>query len=257
MFDNSTIEAKPLLFDIPNMSKPPETLAENRVYTSLMALRPPGLSLNAWAQRAGVGRSIFADIRRHGNPTSETLDKLLHVAGVSFVQFDAGLHPVKTEVRGDGTVGFGDVHRKFYGEDPMPALPLYGSAVGGEYGEVEEHIELTELHLNEVLEWLARPVKLAGDKDAYVLTIVGDSMSPRFKPGERVAVSPRASVSIGDDVIVQLRNGTEDRVCMVLIKELVRRGGDYIELKQHNPAVTFRIPWARVAAMHKVGGHYL
>jgi hypothetical protein len=195
MFDNSTIEAKPSLFDIPNMPDQPE----NRVYTSLMALKPPGMSLNAWAQRAGVGRSIFADIRRHGNPTSETLDKLLHVAGVSFVQFDAGLHPVKAEVRSAGIVGLREVSSAFHGDKPLPGLPLYGSAVGGEYGEVEEHIELTELHLNEVLEWLARPAQLASDKDAYVLTIVGDSMSPRFKPGERVAVSPRASVSIGDD----------------------------------------------------------
>jgi hypothetical protein len=257
MFDKSTIVAKPLPFDIPNMSKPPETPPDNRVYTSLMALKPPGLSLNAWAQRAGVGRSIFADIRRHGNPTSETLDKLLHVAGVSFVQFDAGLHPVQSEVRGAGAVGLAEISRAFRGEQPSRDLPLYGSAVGGEYGDVDEHIELTELHLNEVLEWLARPARLVGDKDAYALTIVGDSMAPRFKPGECVAVSPRASIGIGDDVIVQLRNGVDDVVRMVLIKELVRRGSDYVDLKQHNPDQTFRIPWARVSAMHKVGGHYL
>lgn len=231
---------------------------DNAVYRALLAVQPDGLTLSAWATRADLSRSIFQEIRRHGNPTTKTLEKLLGAINVSQAQFEAGLSPVRTEVESAGQLGLGEIRREYFGEEPRAALPLYGSALGGEYGNVDEHIELTELHLNEVLEFLARPRSLSNDKEAYALTIVGDSMVPRYKPGERVAVSPRAGVAIGDDVIVQLRGEEpDDRVVMVLIKELVRRTSDHVELKQHNPATTFRIPLARVAAMHKVKGHYL
>jgi phage repressor protein C with HTH and peptisase S24 domain len=81
-------------------------------------------------------------------------------------------------------------------------------------------------------------------------------MSPRFEPGQRVAVSPREPVSIGDDVIVQLRGaeGDDERVKMVLVKRLVRRTPSFIELRQFNPDTTFRVEAKRVAALHKVKG---
>jgi phage repressor protein C with HTH and peptisase S24 domain len=41
---------------------------------------------------------------------------------------------------------------------------------------------------------------------------------------------------------------------MVLIKELVRRTASYIELRQFNPDVTFKIEVERVAKIHKVVG---
>lgn len=247
------------MFDSTNMMGVAAEAEDKPVYRALMAVKPAELTANAWAVKAGVARSIFNEIRRHGHPSRTTLEKLLGAINVSMVQFEASLDPVKTEVASAGQVGFREIESEYFGDKPLTMLPLYGSAMGGDYGSVDEHIELTELHLNEVLEYLARPRSLSNDKDAYALTIVGDSMAPRYKPGERVAVSPRASVGIGDDVIVQLRavDGEDERVAMVLIKELCRRGGDYVELKQHNPPVTFRIPLARVAAMHKVKGHYL
>jgi phage repressor protein C with HTH and peptisase S24 domain len=125
----------------------------------------------------------------------------------------------------------------------------------------EARLELIELDLGEVLDYLQRPPSLASDKDAYALTILSDSMFPRFSPGERVAVSPRAPVSIGDDVIVQIRGGPHDndddeadRVKTVLVKRLIRRTASHIELRQFNPDETFRIEAARVAAVHKVSG---
>jgi phage repressor protein C with HTH and peptisase S24 domain len=80
-------------------------------------------------------------------------------------------------------------------------VPLLGTAYGGDW---EDEIELTELHLSEVLDNLARPPSLANDDEAYAIEIIGDSMFPRFKPGERAFVSPKAAVRPGDDVIVQL-----------------------------------------------------
>jgi hypothetical protein len=172
-----------------------------------------------------------------------------------FPGWDGGNRIVRSEV-----ASFGD--RPFeekYGSGELPAIPVLGAAIGMTSFDPERHIELTELDANEVLDHVARPVSLARDKEAYALTIVGDSMWPRFRPGRRVIVSPRAPVSIGDDVVVQLR-GTEgdaehrDRVTMVLVKELVRRTATHFELRQFNPDATFQVDSRRVAAIHKVIG---
>jgi hypothetical protein len=146
-------------------------------------------------------------------------------------------------------------------------LPLLGTALGGHVPDLEglddDSADLIELDLGEVIDHLERPAAIASDRDAYALTILGDSMAPRFEPGERILVSPRAPVGIGDDVVVQLRGreGEDERVKLVLVKRLVRRSPSFVELRQFNPEVTFRVPVARLALdsmnrhrIHKVVG---
>jgi phage repressor protein C with HTH and peptisase S24 domain len=121
-------------------------------------------------------------------------------------------------------------------------------------------VETTELRLSEVLDNLARPPSLAGDDEAYAVTVIGDSMAPRFEPGEIVFVSPKSTVSIGDDVIVQIRGrrGEQtlegEKVTDVLIKRLVRRSASFVELRQFNPEKIFRVPADRVSRIHRVRG---
>lgn len=146
-----------------------------------------------------------------------------------------------------------------FGAADLPGIPLVGSAVAIHAFDPEEHIELTEIDLAEVLDMVRRPISLERDKEAYALTVVGESMWPRFRSGRRVIVSPRAAVAIGDDVIVQLRGsqGEEeyrDRVSLVLIKELVKNAPGFVELRQFNPDITFRVERERIAAIHKVVG---
>jgi hypothetical protein len=257
--DFSSIVPTGALFDITNMA---ETVDNPPIYDALMRFKPDGLSANAWAVRAGVSRTVWADIRRHGNPTRGTLEKLLAAVGGSLAEFEAaradpsGL--VRSEVAGTGWTAK-DVERAWSAAGPSKPVPLLGSALGASLAEFEDSVELTELHLTEVLDYLARPPSLSGDKGAYAVTIVGDSMAPRFEPGERAFVSPRDTVGIGDDVIVQLKdsNGKDDaadRVTMVLIKRLVRRSGGFVELRQFNPDLTFRVPAGRIAAIHRVRG---
>jgi phage repressor protein C with HTH and peptisase S24 domain len=111
------------------------------------------------------------------------------------------------------------------------------------------------------LDYLGRPPSLADDPDAYAVEIVGDSMAPRFEPGERAFVSPRAPVRPGDDVVVQLNaNGDPEhsdiagQVTEVLIKRLVRRTAKFVELRQFNPDLTFQVPIDRVWRIHRVRG---
>jgi transcriptional regulator with XRE-family HTH domain len=140
-------------------------------------------------------------------------------------------------------------------------IPIVGSAIGDgrEMAELEEHIELTELYLSEIHGHIERSPNLAADSQAYALTIMGNSMSPRFEPGNTVVVSPRLPVNVGDDVIVQLNAGRDsDRVALVLVKRFLRRTASGIELRQFNPDKIFHVPMARIVmrdfkpAIHRI-----
>ena len=43
----------------------------------------------------------------------------------------------------------------------------------------------------------------------------------------------------------------------MLIKELVRRTNEFIELRQFNPKVTTRVDAKRIEAMHKIAGELI
>jgi phage repressor protein C with HTH and peptisase S24 domain len=262
----SAITALPVekrLCEIADMPQP----GDNPLYARLMAIKPPELTLNAWTNRAKVSRSFFNDVRKRGNARHDSLTKILAAAGVSLADFEAGQVRVQTEVRGTG-MSAQDVQAAWRGPEHTKPVPLVGSAFGGEWSD---GVEMIELHLSEVLDYLGRPPSIATDPTAYAVEIIGESMAPRYEPGERVFVSPRSPVRIGDDVIVQLRAGpadaadedgppsrdanqTADRVTMVLIKRLVKRGPTFIELRQFNPDTTFRVEMERVAAVHRVRG---
>lgn len=262
MLDETNVVARRALFDTSNNMpdvKPP-------VYRALMALKPDGVALGRWATDAGLARNYFNGLEKHGNPSEDVISKLLAAISTPRRDYERALEHarltqddfVMSEVAGVAA-GRQDVRREFYGDEAAPLLPLLGTALGGDFPDNHEHIELYELHQSEVLDYLNRPASLNRDPHAYAVEIVGDSMVPRFKPRERVAVSPRASVGIGDDVIVQLRGTSEesaDRVVLVLIKELVKRAGDHIMLRQFNPDITFRVDMSRVAALHKVKGNF-
>lgn len=181
-----------------------------------------------------------------------TVEWLIHGPGELADRADLARSRVRSEVIGGGPLGAADVRREFRPEDRLPALPLYGSAFGGEYGAMDDHVELTELYLSDVLEYLVRPDYLGADNQAYALKILGDSMAPRYEPGEKVAISPREPVAIGDDVIVQLREGDDHRIRLVLIKRLLRSNREFVELKQFNPERTFTVPRREIAHIHKV-----
>ncbi|HMI40952.1 MAG TPA: hypothetical protein VK485_06960, partial [Sphingomicrobium sp.] len=62
---------------------------ESQLYRDLMRFKPDDLTANGWAVKAGVSRSVWADMRRHGNPSRRILAKLLVAAGSSLAEFEA------------------------------------------------------------------------------------------------------------------------------------------------------------------------
>jgi len=209
------------------------------------------------AKKIGVSPST---LNRHYNGTAETRlgrDTLakLHQHYPDFPDWGSRNLTVRSEVGRFGDRPFDEI----YGSGELPVIPVVGSAIGVRSFDPERDIELTELDMSEVLGHIDRPASLARDNTAYALTVIGDSMSPKFDPGSRIVVSPKASVLVNDYVVVQLKgldpeDQYEERIATVLIKRLVRRSASFIELHQFNPAETFRVDQNRVAAIHKVVG---
>ena len=69
-----------------------------------------------------------------------------------------------------------------------------------------------------------------GDPNAYALEVAGDSMEPVYRDGDRIIVSPEASIRRGDRVVVRTVGGE------VMAKELLRRSASRVELKSLNSA---------------------
>lgn len=225
------------------------------IYRDLMRFRPAGLSANAWAVKAGVSRTVWADMRRHGNPSRRTLEKLLAAANSTLAEFEALRLGSDRTAREASSISLGDKAAWDWGPARLPGLPLFGTKLAGEWSGPGSQIELVEVQRHELVAQLPRPPSLANDRTAYALTIVGDSMWPRFRPGRRIAVSARCPVALGDDVVVRLRSSSAS--VPALIKELARRSNDAMELRQFNPDLRFRVHPNEVEAVHKVLGELI
>ena len=229
-----------------NIDQPMATKGE-QLFAELMRFRPAGMTANAWAVSAGVSRTIWADLKRHGNPSRRTMEKLLEAAGSSLAEFEA--LRVGAGVPGaDGGGALAESGRGWRGAPLLP-IPLLATSVAGEWGDAGIGIALLWVDRSRPVGKVDRPTALAGDRDAYAVTMVGESMWPRFRGGRRLLVSPAAPLAVGDDVLVRLVAGK------ALIGELVSRGR--VELRQFNPDATFPVASTEIRAIHKVVGEAL
>jgi phage repressor protein C with HTH and peptisase S24 domain len=218
-----------------------------RLFEELMRFKPEGQTPNGWAVKAGVSRTIWADLRRHGNPSRRTLEKLLGAAGSSLAEFEAlrvGRPTIRPDDSGNGLAD----PKRGWRTAPLDPIPLFDTRLAGEWSEAGSGVECHSLDRSNIVGSVDRPSALAADRDAYAVTIVGEAMWPRFRAGRRLLVSPAALAAVGDDVLVQLADGG------VLIKELVDQSPGEIELRQFNPDVTFRLKASDIEAIEKVVG---
>lgn len=216
----------------------------------LMRFRPDGMTPNAWAVRAGVGRTIWSDIRRHGNPSRRTLEKLLLAAGSSLAEFEALRVGVQAASL-DPASALADRGREWR-QAPPSVLPQFQTANAGAWQDNRQLIPLMSIERKTVIDRLVRPFSLGPDREAYAVRIVSDSMWPRFRRGRAIAVSPSSPVDVGDDVLVLMTSGN-----YALIGELRSRGANGIDLQQFNPLAEFRVPAVEIEAVHKVMGELI
>ncbi|HZT19577.1 MAG TPA: helix-turn-helix transcriptional regulator [Dongiaceae bacterium] len=168
-----------------------------------------GLSASGLARRAGLDPTSFNKSKRATRegkprwPTTESIAKILTATGENMANFVALMSG-----RGSG---------------PARRLPLIGYAQAGAAGYFDdagypvgrgwEDIDFPDLR----------------DPAAYALEITGDSMTPVYRNGDVIVVSPGADIRRGDRVVVKTRKGE------VMAKQLLRQTAQKIELGSLNP----------------------
>ena len=130
MFVVSDIAAAPSCRDKRRMTAG----GDSAVYDDLMRFKPDGLTPNAWAMKAGVSRTVWADMRRHGNPSRRTLDKLLTAANSSLAEFEA-LRIGGVARDGAEAMRLADRGASPWGAAQLPPLPLIATAMAGDWGD--------------------------------------------------------------------------------------------------------------------------
>jgi phage repressor protein C with HTH and peptisase S24 domain len=122
-------------------------------------------------------------------------------------------------------------------------IPVYGRAVGGADGRF--------LFNGERLADVLAPPVLTGVRDAYAVYVVGDSMEPRYHPGETVYVNPHKPPRRGDYVVVQI-HGEEGEPPSGFVKRFVALDHRHLHLEQLNPPKRINVPAARVKSVHRI-----
>lgn len=127
---------------------------------------------------------------------------------------------------------------------PGRMLPVLGEVVGGDDGEY--------IFNGQIQDYVACPPSLVNVPNAYVVFVDGESMSPRFRPGESVYVHPNKPARRGDDVVVQIRPKHEGMPPHGFVKEMVGWQGNKLVLHQHNPEKRIEFDRNDVVSVHPI-----
>lgn len=237
------------MWDLSAMPETDDTKGE-ALYDRLMALKPPGLAATTWALEAGVNRGFFTNLKgKGGSVRSDTLRKLLSHIGKT--EADLSL-PSDRPATNAIPVHFEGASLERVNEN----LPVFGTALGAEMVIDGERIEQTNLNTGDIIEYRKRPPISHGVDKVYGLYVQGASMYPAHRDGAFLFVQRDARLRVDDDVVVYLRPKDEsddgDRSTCVLVKRLVRRSAQFVELEQYNPAKVFRMDMKDVLRIDRV-----
>ncbi len=156
-------------------------------------------------------------------PSTESISKVLTATGASLEDFVA-------------LVG-----REGDGRARVRLVPLVGMAQAGSRGFFDDAGFPVGAGWDEI------PFPELADEHAYALEITGDSMLPVYRDGDRIVVSPAASVRRGDRVVVKTNAGE------VMAKLLTRLTAQRVELKSLNPAYEDRaFALSEIAFVHRI-----
>lgn len=125
-------------------------------------------------------------------------------------------------------------------------IPVLGEAVGGEDGEY--------IFNGSVLDYVDCPPSLENVPNAYAVYIDGESMAPRFRPGETAWVHPTKPARRGDDVVVQIHRDRDDDGAPPrgFVKEFVGWTSSKLVLHQFNPDRKIEFTREQVVSVHPI-----
>ena len=199
-----------------------------------------------------VGKNRIREIRIANDVTAAQLARMLDVSGPRLRRWDRQeVNPPREPICRMIAERFGVSTDYVAGED-VPAeaqavkrgrgddIPLYGKAAAGQ-GAVAIS--------DGPVDYIEKPTYLSEVEDCYAVMIVGESMEPRFYPGEVVIVHPYRPVRAGDYAVVQFEKNGELRA---IVKRFVNRTETGIHLSQHNPKDEIYIDNSDLRALHYI-----
>jgi phage repressor protein C with HTH and peptisase S24 domain len=225
-------------------------------------LEQTGISEREASMRATGKPDMIRDLRRmKGVPGSDRLADLAQVLGTTSEWLLSG-GAEAARLPGNNRAAEQPVpspYDAFRGDGRSQDVPVLGTPSCGEMvlrvdGD-DVHIETIDMDLDEIIEFVRRPVGIDPKREVYAIYPQGFSMAPKFEPGDIQYVDTRRPPAIGDYVVVQLRREDEqsgERIISALLKRLVRQGSTWVELEQFNPAMTFRVDRKRIAKIHRI-----
>lgn len=198
------------------------------------AMAARGRKPSELAVAAGYGKDLLRDFL--ATPPRQTgigADKLARIA--------AELGVTMAWLGGEDADG---AQRQAASSEPAREIPVFGTAAGSINGAIAMS--------NEAIDWLPRPPGLKGARDVYALYVVGNSMEPRWRPGDVIFVHPHRPVRRGDHVVIQMRK-TGAAETQSWVKEFIRTAsnGDAVT-RQYNPEAEMTFVKASVSAVHRV-----
>lgn len=141
------------------------------------------------------------------------------------------------------------------GAVPVPAwggrkIPVLGQSAGGVGGEY--------VFNGTVVDYVPCPPVLDGVDTAYAVYVDGESMVPRYMPGELVYVHPGRPYRRNDDVIVQVaaEDGQDGDSPRGFIKRYLRKTATKLVLEQYNPASEIEFDLSDVVSVHTIVGRF-
>lgn len=195
-----------------------------------------GLSQADLGRKVGISQVAVKKIESGDTRQSKHLPRIAVELGIDLADIDPSLEPrQKAPDLGfmEGAYAYG--RRNF---------PIYAAAEGGS-GEI--------IRSSDPVDWHPRPQPVASVKDAYGLYIVGESMSPEYRPGDIALVNPRLPIVGGEVYIFYAEQDGETRAT---IKHLRRATSEKWLVSQHNKAKDFELIRKEWQRAHRVIGKY-
>ena len=168
-------------------------------------------------------------MRRHGNPSRRTLEKLLGAAGTSLAEFEALRFDPAAREELAGRPSFED---GYWGWNGAPLTPLTIVDCADADAWRPASLRLWRIDPGRAIARVPRPPSLAADRDAFALIVPGVAMSPRFRTGRTIAVSPLLTIAPGEDVLVRLKAESEGHSYLAIPGELRGSKSNGIEISQ-------------------------
>jgi len=202
------------------------------------ARREAGLSQARLAKLADLTQPTLSSLENGESKGSSRTAQIAAVLGVNALWLAQGEGPkylkkastaVKSELETLGRT-----------LSPSQTVKVVGEIMGGSEGYLEESLTSDNLYI------LAH----TRDLQAYAVRVRGDSMRPRYRPGEYLLIEPSYESRPGEDVAICLKDGRK------MLKELIIMHPTEIEVLSVSDGQRLTISRKEINSIHRVAGHY-